>query len=200
MTKAFSTRIRSILFTTALMSGTASVASASVVAVFTERTSDVLIQVSGSIDTSAFSGFSSLTGNFALNTTVSSSGFRVAPVVTPSLISTTYSLNNFYISFATQFTLGSFIAGDIFVVADNGGSDQLRLDASYVSGSALSSSGTLPGDFSSLGLNTTSPVVMNLPGAQTITVQFVPAPEPSTLLLSALGAGCLLARRRKPLA
>lgn len=198
MIKAFSKRTRSTLFATASMLCMASGASASVVAVFTERSSDVLIEVSGSIDTAAFSGFSSLTDNFVLGTSVSGSSFRVAPITNPNGNSTTYFLDNFYVSFASMFTSGTFIVGDIIVVADNGGSDQLRLDAGYVSGSPLLSSGTLPGNFTSLGLNTASPVVMNLPGSQTVTVQFVPIPEPSSLLLSVLGAGCLMARRRKP--
>lgn len=179
-----------------ILLGIAPGARASVVAVLTERPSDILIEVSGSIDTDAFSGFSSSTGNFVLGTTISSAGFRVAPPTGTAGDSTTYFLDNFYVSFATGFTSGSFITGDIFVVADNGSSDQIRLSETYVSGSPISSSGTYPGDFAARGITSTSDVVMNLPGSQTITVQFVPIPEPGALPAAVLGAASLLLVRR----
>ncbi len=174
-----------------IASGTAT--KGSVIVIFTERSTDVLVEISGSLDT-AFFGQPQLISNSASGTSLSSSGFLFGEG--PSAPTQKYYLGDFFISFATKSTSGTHVSGGLFEFASNGLVDQLDLPLDYVANDPITGVATFPGSFSSLGI-VSNDVSMELPGDQSILVQFESIPEPSTTLTIFLVVCCAAMQRKK---
>lgn len=189
------------LIALALVAGSAQ---ADVVATFTQRASDVQLEVTGSLDL-ALLGNSFLTGTNPSSVLLTAGGFRAGlPPSTPSI---TYLVNNYYVSFGSGSHIGSYLSGPNVSFDNNGTVDQVRIQSDYVSGSSFTTLGTFAGDLAGLGITSLNPVVMQFtgsgPGAgtQTLTVQFaispVPEPQSAALMLAGLGVLGLAAKRRR---
>ena len=194
--------LRNVLFSCCLIAGAAQ---AHVVATFTQRTNDVLLELSGSLDR-ALLGTNFASGNASLTSGFGNPSIRVGPGGAGP--AETYFLNDFYpLGIKPQNSVGTYVSGPAVGFFDNGVGDQIRLESAYVSGSTLLSSATFAGSFASLGINSLNQRVANItgtgPGAgtQTLTINFVtaPVPEPQSLalMLAGLGAVALVCKRRR---
>jgi hypothetical protein len=165
---------------------------------FTEYTSlnSVVADVVGSIDPTVvgFVDLGASGGSFGTN--FYSQGMKIAPPggasrqlyeVTPPFVTP---------SFASLLKAGVYVSGGHFQFDANGVfADQLNLPAGYVANTPMTSSAQWAGTFASLGI-TPTPFVMNLPGNQHISMNFLTVvPEPATWALVAMAAvGTSLAR------
>ena len=178
--------------------GVTASARASIVVNITENTStnQTMVQATGSLDTALFG--TPLTGNFGGGTYLGANQGNIGLMPAPSPADHYTMAQPFMVPFGSgTSTSGTFLGPDIFMINSNGSfADQLRLPANYVSGTPISAAGLLIGTFTSLGI-TPDTVVMNLPGEQTITVQFSTVPEPAAGLLALAGAATLALRRRR---
>jgi len=187
----------------ALAAGITGSAQASVIALFTQRADDVLLEVSGSLNLGGL-GPPNTAGNYVTSTLANFGGMRVGPGVEQYQI--IYVVGDYFIPFvAPGFPgIGTYISGLSIAFDDNGWDDQIRIQGDYVSNSYFESVGVFDGDFASMGITDTADVVMRLPGEQTLTVRFAFQADPSNVPLPAslplLGAGLFavaLARQRR---
>lgn len=194
---------RYVLLSCSLLAGAAQ---ADVVATFTQRSSDVLLELRGSVDRTLLGTNIIFSGDSLLNTGFSNGTIRIGPGGTGPAV--TYGLNDYYpLGIKSNNSPGTYLSGPVLGFSDNGLVDQIRLQNSYVSGSTFQSFAAFAGSFASLGIINLGQRVVTFTGTgqgagpQTLTVNFVtaPVPEPQSLalMLAGLGAVALVCKRRR---
>lgn len=171
-------------------------AGADVVIDVTENTvtGTVTFHAHGSLATDQFPAVSH-SASQGMGTYRYSMGLSLAPNVTPA---DRYFFDTpFIVPFCSGSQFGGAFSGpDIFAFDSNGMyADQLYLPYQYASNQAFSSTATFGGSFASMGING-SPIVMNLPGNQTITMSFSSVPTPGAAALLGM-CGLASVRRRR---
>lgn len=162
---------------------------------FTQVSNTIQLRVTGSLQTASLG---------PVQTTVQLTQPTIVPATGRVQIGQLVSIVDLY-TLESPFTvaLGSGVAitgptPPFSVTASFGmGGDQLWLPSGYVSGSAIDLSATFTGTFASRGL-TPSPVILQLPSSQTISLVFIVVPSPG-VSLPAAGFALLAARRRRAL-
>ncbi|MFN0012533.1 MAG: hypothetical protein ACKVS8_12915 [Phycisphaerales bacterium] len=157
-------------------------------------TSTVTVTATGSLQTAPLG--TPIGGNFGFGSSLFPGGGYVALGPSPS-IADHWTLGDFAVPFGggVSFSIGTFVGPDVFQVANNGGADQIRMPANYISGTPITAASIFNGTFVSLNI-TPATVMLSLPGDQTVTYHFSTLPTPGAAALLAVG-GLLAARRRR---
>lgn len=177
--------------------GTPAASEANILVQFTENTvtNQVNAVVTGSLDPALFG-------------TRTSAQFATAPQIRPSLVfsatpfsafADSYTIGNFFVPFGTVQTnfAGTWTGPDIFYVVENGANDQLRVPQNYVANTPINASLLITGQTYATMNITPSTVVMNLPGSQTVTMQFASIPAPGAAALLGMGGVVAVGGRRR---
>lgn len=176
-------------------------AEASVVATITERPTDLLLTIEGSLDLTSFGTPVLISNPIAINGFVAAVGdVAVRNPSQPSLLR--FNLTGGFADFGGGgFSFGAFLTGDNVSFEDNGSAGRIvSLPSDYVSGEALFAQAVISGSIASRGL-TVGSFLSPLPDDQSLTVivqplSTVPLPAALPLLLTGLGALALARSRR----
>jgi len=180
---------------------TATVAQASVIATLSERNTDVLLTIEGSLDISSFGSALTLSNSIDVNGFLPSNGEVFVETPFESDVDR-YEFSGVLTPFGTgAISFGSFDAGGQVAFFRNGSNIQIQLPDAYTSGTKLFGQASVGGDFASLGIST-GIFVTALPGNQSLTVvttplSAVPLPAGGLLLLSGVAVLTTLRRRKK---